>query len=262
MKDHIIAIMNTASDYLDRGYDVYLEYKIYRYPNHPTLGKKKYRVDVLAIKNGQKTLIEIGYCAKRKLADLKRLCPDAKLVQLTQWKNFTIHKWYNGNRAEPIHLPRNEYWTIERRCALIDLRNSGLPNRKIVTHFPGQSYKNIVGYLYRLRRKGLTTRNLIERWQINNNCANNRVREWLLTTGKSLSHFAKRYSPRIKTVYHWTPEENKVFIELFENGKTTHEILEVFPFRSHVAIVNHSHLLQRKNLLSKRKRRTGLVLCP
>jgi len=87
-QDHNFCIIDMVSEYMDRGYTCYVEYEI-PLDNRP----RGYRVvvDILALKENQEVLIEVGSLSPvhgDRIALLKKLRPTAKIIHITQWKNW------------------------------------------------------------------------------------------------------------------------------------------------------------------------------
>jgi hypothetical protein len=151
--------METAGQYFDRGYHVYLEFKVYRFPEHPVLGKKKYRVDILATKGNNRLLIEVGYLTNDKLEDLKRLCPNCKIIRVLQWKNFSIRPKFNinGYTCEVKGISErksNHKWLPSELAIIQSLIADGKTYREIANYFPYLSVQSVTGLIFRLYRQG------------------------------------------------------------------------------------------------------------
>lgn len=84
--NHILCIIEVAAKLFDKGYNVYLEYKIQKYPNTPNLRNMCYKADIYAVKDQQEIIIEVGSLSQHsKLKELKRLKPNAQIIHILQW---------------------------------------------------------------------------------------------------------------------------------------------------------------------------------
>jgi hypothetical protein len=91
--EHDCCIVEVASEYFSRGYDVYLEHEI---PLN-TGKRKRLVVDILAIKDQEKIVIEVGTLSYQchglmfpedRIFLLKQVLPNTKVIHITQWKNY------------------------------------------------------------------------------------------------------------------------------------------------------------------------------
>jgi hypothetical protein len=91
--DHDFCIVDIVKELVDRGYTCYLEFEVFLTIKH------KIVIDVCAMKQGSMILIEVGTLSPRKEGDritlLKALFPSARIVHITQWKNWGIitYRW-------------------------------------------------------------------------------------------------------------------------------------------------------------------------
>ena len=84
--NHNCCIAEIAGELLGKGYHVYLEYKIGKYPSAPNLRNICYKVDIYAVKDSEEIIIEVGSLSQYdKLQELKRLKPTAKIIHVLQW---------------------------------------------------------------------------------------------------------------------------------------------------------------------------------
>ena len=120
--EHEFCIIDTVSEFMNRGYVCYLEYEI-------ILDRKrgfKLVVDVLAIKKEQRVLIEVGTLSSihgDRLKLLKTLRPKAKIIHITQWKNFiTKFDWDDLNlypwKRESLTQDYVDQHQIEMMCMM------------------------------------------------------------------------------------------------------------------------------------------------
>lgn len=94
---------------MDRGFICYLEYEIYI--NHSPKDRHCFVVDILACREKEKILIEVGTLshkfAEDRLAELKKLVPEATIWHITQWKNWmTSFDWLRVNEEARWSLYR------------------------------------------------------------------------------------------------------------------------------------------------------------
>lgn len=109
--EHDLCIIDIASELFIKGFDVYLEYEI-----SLNSKRKKLIVDIYAKRGKEKYLIEVGTLAERtefiplnRLRYLKTLMQDAKVIHMTQWKNWinqfewqdTFNDWYYEKYVKP-----------------------------------------------------------------------------------------------------------------------------------------------------------------
>jgi hypothetical protein len=84
--NHNCCITEVAGELFDKGFNVYLEYKIRKYPDAPQLRNMCFKVDVYAKKSNEEIIVEVGSLSQYyKLQELKRLKPNAKIVHVLQW---------------------------------------------------------------------------------------------------------------------------------------------------------------------------------
>ena len=88
--DHEMCIIDEAAKLMDRGFSCYLEYEI-------ITPCRKYFVDIYGVKGNKEIIIEVGtlsretrYNQESRLAELKQIMPQAKIVHIHQWKNYYI----------------------------------------------------------------------------------------------------------------------------------------------------------------------------
>ncbi len=112
--DHDNCIVDLASELFSKGYRVFLEYPFY-------LGKGKNNtklrvvVDIYALKMGNEIIAEVGTLSlthtngigqSERIQLLKKLCPKAKIIHITQWKNwinqFEIRDYQNEIYMEKL----------------------------------------------------------------------------------------------------------------------------------------------------------------
>lgn len=83
---------------MDRGFSCYLEHEI-ALDDRPR-GKRAV-VDILGLKEDQEVLIEVGTLSPihgNRLVLLKKVRPEAKVIHITQWKNWlTSFDWSKQN---------------------------------------------------------------------------------------------------------------------------------------------------------------------
>lgn len=124
-REHHNCIVEVASEFYDRGFDVYLEYEI----EIPSNLGKKIVVDVYAEKDSHSFAVEIGTLAEResfqpdgRLRSLKQLLPNCRIIHVTQMKNFinsfdweqAYEKWH----YEKYIKPNEEKWIAEMADSL------------------------------------------------------------------------------------------------------------------------------------------------
>jgi hypothetical protein len=101
--DHEYCIIDVVDELITRGYRCYLEYEVslgYKgktTTSHNRRNRPSYiAVDIYAVRDADQIVVEVGTLAPRKEGDrmtlLRKLFPEAKLVHVTQWKNF-INTW-------------------------------------------------------------------------------------------------------------------------------------------------------------------------
>lgn len=95
--DHDNCIVDLAAELFDRGYSVYLEFRFYL-EEGTNMNGKRLIVDIYATKGTEELIIEVGSLSpthtlclnvrEERFRLLKKLCPTAKIVHVTQWKNW------------------------------------------------------------------------------------------------------------------------------------------------------------------------------
>ena len=95
--EHNYCIIDTVSEFMNRGFSCYLEYEI------PLDNRKRgYRVvvDILAKRANEEILVEVGTLSSihgDRLKLLRMVKPKAKIFHVTQWKNWlTRFDYYVG----------------------------------------------------------------------------------------------------------------------------------------------------------------------
>ena len=114
--EHETCIADVATEMFIRDFTVYLEHKISLLPET----KKAVVVDIYAKKNEVEILIEVGTLSVihgDRLQVLRRLKPEAKILHVTQWKNWlTSFDWgkaFEEWRYEKYFKPREVEWIRE-----------------------------------------------------------------------------------------------------------------------------------------------------
>ena len=102
-EDHQYCVVAEVVSLMDHGFTCYLEYEI------PFKDRKKVVVDIYAKRGTIEFLIEVGSlspshvnCSKERLQLLKQLMPNAKVIHITQWKNYID--------SFEIECAQNDYW--------------------------------------------------------------------------------------------------------------------------------------------------------
>lgn len=122
--DHDNCIVDLASELFGRGYSVYLEFPFYLEEGTKMNGKRLV-VDIYAMKETEELIIEVGslspnhtFCPspllirQERFKLLKTLCPKAKIIHITQWKNWvSTNECLNAWTDEQHRIHRK---TIER----------------------------------------------------------------------------------------------------------------------------------------------------
>jgi hypothetical protein len=91
--NHDFCIVDVVEELMNRGYVCYLEFEVFLTVKHKVL------VDICAMKQNSVLLIEVGTLSPRKegehLTLLKALFPKARIIHITQWKNWGIvtYRW-------------------------------------------------------------------------------------------------------------------------------------------------------------------------
>jgi len=106
--DHEQAIIEVVCELMDQGYACYLEYSI---PIALSKTKRGYHalVDIYAAKGKKEILIEVGTLSMghgERIALLKKLMPQAKVIHVTQWKNFIP----NLNYTMWMNVREHRFW--------------------------------------------------------------------------------------------------------------------------------------------------------
>jgi len=88
MSDHDYAIFDVLVELLNKEYECYPEFEIFL-----NEGKDRTRVvvDIYAVKGQKEILVEVGHLSLQRpdrLQLLKTLKPNAKVIHVTQWKNY------------------------------------------------------------------------------------------------------------------------------------------------------------------------------
>jgi hypothetical protein len=213
--------METAGEYFDRGYNVYLEFKVHRFPGHPTLGKKKYRVDIMADNGKERLLIEVGYCTQAKIDDLKHLCPNCRIIRVLQWKNFFIRPKFTaqGYTCEVSSVTINRQhikWSSLEIAMVNHLIEEHRSYTEIATYFPYHSLQSTTGLIHRLYRSGKI-----------------------------------KSKPRLKCT-HWNKTERSKLISLWNAGLSEKQLIQNFSNRSVNNINGQLRYLREKHRIKKR----------
>jgi len=83
---HDIAIIQTVSELMNRGFKCYLEYGISRDERHSLF------VDVYATKGNSKVIVEVGFLSQRKVGErltlLRKLMPSAQIFHYPTLQNW------------------------------------------------------------------------------------------------------------------------------------------------------------------------------
>jgi hypothetical protein len=115
-REHVYCIVQTASEMIDRGFTCYLEHEI---PLDDRPRGKRAVVDILALKKGQEVLIEVGSLSPahgNRLELLKKVRPSAKVIHITQWKNWlTTFAWSKQNDPLLLSSKRKDLEEINRK---------------------------------------------------------------------------------------------------------------------------------------------------
>jgi hypothetical protein len=86
-KNHDLCVIDAISELIEAHYTCYLEYEI-------VINEKgRIKVDILAIRNTEKVIVEVGTLSNRhgeRLEMLRLLEPKARIVHIRQWKNYGI----------------------------------------------------------------------------------------------------------------------------------------------------------------------------
>lgn len=214
--------MEIAAEYLDRGYHVYLYPQIYRYPNDPKLYKLKYIPDLLVIKNDEYIIIEIGFCSKKKLLDLRQLVPSAKIMHVTQWKNF-----FSIDSLKPIPgyalqgPPKRTVvfhrWTSDENKQIIAVCEKPVGYWDVALLFPNLTRHCLFDHIRRLHLKGLL-----------------------------------RYRPSSKQGNVWIEEENKKLIDLYNQGVKLPALKKYFPDRTYGSLNRQIQVLHNQGRIVMR----------
>jgi len=84
--NHTLCIIDVITELMKRNFACYLEYEV------EIEGRRKAVIDILAIRKEQKVIFEIGYLSQNhkgeRLRLLHSLMPKAKIIHVTQMKNF------------------------------------------------------------------------------------------------------------------------------------------------------------------------------
>jgi len=99
--DHDNCVVDVAAELFHKGYSVYPEYSFYL-KEGTNMNGKRLVVDIYAFKGQKEIIVEVGsisashtscvlgpvFVADERFRLLKQLCPGAKIIHVTQWKNW------------------------------------------------------------------------------------------------------------------------------------------------------------------------------
>jgi hypothetical protein len=272
--------MEVAGEFFEKGYHVYYWPQIYRYPNDPKLSKKKYVSDLLAIKNDDYVLIEIGFCDKEKLLDLKRLVPSAKVLHITQWKNFCVYEGLKQISGYTVELPPSpkrknsnpHRWTIEETKKIISLVKDGKSYLQIHEAFSNYNYGCIHAFIRRLYLLGslatLPHATVGSTWTITEleelkslylkgmgfrDIAKNFPRKKYSSIVSKIQHLhLQKKMPYRKYIPDWTATEDELLAKLWIEGTAIKQIQmsPEFSIRSIDAIITRVRALRKRGLIT------------
>lgn len=112
-RNHAYAIVDIIVELMNQGYICYPEYE---FPLNEWKDRTRLVVDVYAVKRQKEILVEVGLLSNThpdRLELLKKLKPNAKVIHVTQWKNylnnqdwgyaeFVAWKWRTYGSENPI----------------------------------------------------------------------------------------------------------------------------------------------------------------
>jgi len=99
--NHDYCVVDEVTELMEKGYTCYLEYEIPIGPSETKRGPSQhgqgYRavVDIYAVKEKQEIIVEVGTLSVAhgdRIALLKKLKPNAKIIHVHQWKNYGINE--------------------------------------------------------------------------------------------------------------------------------------------------------------------------
>jgi hypothetical protein len=103
---HNYAVVDVVAEFMDRGYDCYLEYAV------PKDEKHFVYVDACAVRGDAKVLIEVSQLAQQHRGDrvrlLKKLVPNAKVLHITTFQIW-LQYWENAEREAHIEAFMKRY---------------------------------------------------------------------------------------------------------------------------------------------------------
>jgi len=113
--DHDNCVIDLTSELLNSGYSVYLEYPFYLV-DRENQNAERLVVDIYALKGNKEIIIEVGslspthtsvpspiFVREERFKLLKNLCPRARIIHVTQWKN-----WISNSEVEQEW--DHQYW--------------------------------------------------------------------------------------------------------------------------------------------------------
>ncbi len=209
-KEHTFGVIEIAAKLLGRHYRVFLEYEIDRHCN-VTERPRFYRADVFAIKEDRVIIVEVGYCTKAKLQELKVLVPNAEVVHL--YRPTPFNEWYSKRKVA--------LWTELEDYQLMSLYNLHLLTvEQIAQIFPD---KNIGAIRSRIET-------LIKRKAV------------IRTKHKPVNRSYRAHSQ-------WLPEEDSLLIKLRNEGLYASRIAQIITNHPRADIRQRIKHLRVQNLL-------------